>query len=455
MKTFVRLVRRYVLAATGGFLLLLALCVGSVMFLGGLAQRRGNIASERFREAADALVRTDAGLDFAEGTDSDELLRGYEWAMALDDNGEVIWRYNLPASFDHRYTVSEVAGFSRWFLDDYPVFCWVEDYGLFVAALPLGSLWRANLFLDIAVAEAGAQLFKGLFVGLPLLAVALYLWFVWRGAKSLRSLSDGLETLAEGGTVCLPVKGFTAETAQKLNQTSEQLQKRSEIIARRDAARTEWIAGVSHDIRTPLALILGWGEQLARDESLPDAARQKAAGVCAQSEKIRSLIEDLNLTSKLEYGAQPLRRRDETAGPLLRRLAADFCENPLAERCTVDVSLTDEAERAVLSVDSALLARAVENLLGNSARHNPPPVHIQVTAALCGEKFRLTVIDDGAGYPPAVLRALSGQPAEGAPPHILGLHVVEQVLRAHGGTAAFTNRAPHGAKAVLELPIKA
>ena len=111
---------------------------------------------------------------------------------------------------------------------------------------------------------------------------------------------------------------------QKLNETSEQLRRRNEIIARRDTARTEWIAGVSHDIRTPLALILGWAEQLQRDATLPAAARQKAGGICTQCEKIRSLIEDLNLTSKLQYGAQPLRRRSTQAGPFLRRVVAAF-----------------------------------------------------------------------------------------------------------------------------------
>ena len=79
--------------------------------------------------------------------------------------------------------------------------------------------------------------------------------------------------------------GFAGELADTVNRTSEQLRRRNEIIARRDTARTEWIAGVSHDIRTPLALILGWAEQLQRDATLPAAARQKAGGICTQWRK--------------------------------------------------------------------------------------------------------------------------------------------------------------------------
>ena len=124
------------------------------------------------------------------------------------------------------------------------------------------------------------------------------LFFSWRGSKSLQTVTAGLDTLAQGGTVSLPAAGFAGELAQKLNETSEQLRRRNEIIARRDTARTEWIAGVSHDIRTPLALILGWAEQLQREATLPAAARQKAGGICTRREKIRSLIEDLNLTKR-------------------------------------------------------------------------------------------------------------------------------------------------------------
>ena len=65
----------------------------------------------------------------------------------------------------------------------------------------------------------------------------------------------------------------------------------------------------------------------------------------------------------------------------------------------------------------------------------------------------LTFTDDGVGYPPAVLHALQTDEAGENTPHILGLHVVEQIIRAHGGTAAFARNAPRGAKAVLVLPV--
>ena len=269
----------------------------------------------------------------------------------------------------------------------------------------------------------------------------------------LDAFMPGLDALAEGQTVQLPTEGFAGELDEKLNRTSAQLQARNELLARRDDTRTQWIAGVSHDVRTPLALILGWAEQLERDAVLSETVRQKAGGIRTQSEKLRTLIEDLNLTSKLQYGAPPLRCRPTQAGPLLRRLAAEFCDSPLAARCTVALEITPEADKAILDADAALLARAVENLLHNAACHNPGPVQVQLSAVRTGKTLRITIADDGAGYPPAVLHALQTGEAGENTPHILGLHVVEQIIRAHGGTAAFARNAPRGAKAVLVLPV--
>ena len=56
------------------------------------------------------------------------------------------WSYALPDALNHAYTTGEVAGFARWYLDDYPVFCWAEDYGLFVIGLARGSLWKCSIY---------------------------------------------------------------------------------------------------------------------------------------------------------------------------------------------------------------------------------------------------------------------------------------------------------------------
>lgn len=108
----------------------------------------------------------------------------------------------------------------------------------------------------------------------------------------------------------------------------------------------------------------------------------------------------------------------------------------------------------MLCADRALLERLLDNLLNNSIRHNPGRVSITVRTEAAGDCFCLTVADDGCGYPPAVLAAMNApEPCENAP-HILGLHVVEQIAIAHGGKAEFAQNIPQGAKAVISLPME-
>ena len=412
MKTFVRLIRRYVLAAVGIVLLLL---FSGVAVLGWLGWQEGCRLPQReysSSEIADSMVETAEGLAFGAERTPQEWMNGYEWAMVLDDVGNIRWNYGLPQELNHAYTPGDIAQFARWYLADYPVFCWTEPYGLFVIGLPKGSLWKYSIYSSPDFALSMVRVLPAAVLGMLLLGLALCFWLSWRGAKRLETVANGLDALAQGQTVRLPTDGFAGELAEKLNQTGAQLQAKNEMLSRRDNART-------------------------------------------QCEKLRTLIDDLNLTSKLEYGAQPLRRKDLRAGPLFRQLVAQFCESPLAERCEITLEQEEPAEQTVLSVDEALLARLLENLLNNSVRHNLKPVNITVHTRQVGERFCLTVADDGIGYPAAVLVALNAaEPAENAP-HILGLYVVQQIAAAHGGTAVFGQNTPCGAKTTVWLPGRA
>lgn len=455
MKTFARLIRRYVLAAVAISLLLMALALAAFLWV---SLHFGLRWQEQFHysasQIADNLQSDGQGDFYFKELSTEQWMGGYEWAMVLDDAGQVIWQYQLPQELDRTYTAPEVAAFSRWYLEDYPVFCQIRDYGLLVVGMPKGSTWKYNFWTYPELVEAIFYWGGTAIMGTLVLILIICMIFSWRGSRSLQVVARGLDALAEGRTVQLPTKGFAGEVAEKLNQTSAQLQYRNEIIRRRDTARTNWIAGVSHDIRTPLSLILGWAEQLQQDAAMPESARQKATKIRTQSEKIRSLIEDLNLTSKLQYGAQPLRREAVHAGPLLRKLVADFCNEPIAEQCTVELEVDQAAENALVKVDSALLARALENVLGNSVRHNTVPVHCLVKAEVQEKSLCITCTDDGVGYPAAVLESLqTGKTGENTP-HILGLHVVEQILQAHGGKAYFAQNVPQGSKVVLCLPVQ-
>ena len=448
MKTVSRMIRRYVLAAFAVMMLVFtvngAILIGIVVHFGLKGQQEGFFPVSSF---AESFTKTDGGYT---PDPAMEWRKHFAWAMLLSDGGEILWSGQLPEELNHPYTVPETAAFSRWYLKDYPVMVYRNDFGLLVAGRPKGSMVRFDFYMDsdilhalLSVIGPGLALDLGLVLGICLL-------LGWRGAKPLRELAAGIGLLAEGEAVHLRQTGATAELAEKLNQTSRHLQEQNRLIQQRDTTRANWIAGVSHDIRTPLALILGYGEQLARQAPAQSEQQKKAAAICAQSQKIKALIEDLNLTFKLQYHAQPLRRTPLCLGPWLRGRAADFCDC-VGDHYRVDLEIREPAGQTMLEADEGLLTRAMDNLLNNSVRHNPAGCDIGISAEISEGQLTLTVWDSGSGYPEAVLRNLSDEGTDPNAPHILGLHLVEQITAAHGGQTDFRNDG--GAVATLRLPL--
>lgn len=113
--------------------------------------------------------------------------------------------------------------------------------------------------------------------------------------------------MSEKQPVDLSTRGLLGDLAAGINKTSARLVQQEAALNQRDNARATWIAGVSHDIRTPLSLVMGYASQLEDDPELPLAKREQASIIRRQSERIKTLVSNLNLASKLEYDMQPLR----------------------------------------------------------------------------------------------------------------------------------------------------
>lgn len=205
MKTFARLIRRYVLATAGIILVVVALLLGMTIYAGV----RYNDASDSVQKVgalAEALHPTADGLQWDAAYTPAEWMQGYAWAMVLDEDGNVIWQQDLPEVLNHRYTASDIAVFSRWYLADYPVQCWAADYGLFVVAEPVGTCWKYNIDMKQKMIIMLAKSIQPTMVELLLVVLGCCLFFSWRGSKSLQTVTAGLDTLAQGGTVSLPCR---------------------------------------------------------------------------------------------------------------------------------------------------------------------------------------------------------------------------------------------------------
>lgn len=443
MKSLWKISRRYVLSAILITVLVLYANIAAFIMIsmGHLNTVEENeIGRNIMEEVGENLIKEDGEYQMKlEGT---KLLEesSFIWAMFIDESGDVMWSWQLPQDFDLHYGIGDVSAFSRWYLKDYPVRTWKTENGLLVYGMEKNSVVRMDLIYDREVLLAIPDTLKELAIVNVTLLLLLAVFFAYRFYRSIRPIAEGIGQLAEKKPVNVQQKGLTADLASKLNQASEILMSQDAALERRDMARTEWIAGVSHDIRTPLALITGYADELTKEPGIGEEGKKRAQQIQNLSLVIGQLIADLNLTSKLEYQAQPLHKKEFSPARLLRECVAEYYNQGLSEEYDIEVEIMPETEQVRLKGDTGLLLRAFRNLIGNSIRHNPEGCVVSVRLTKTDTGIEYVFSDSGSGIPQKVLDAFSKENNEAQSVHIMGLRIVMQIVKAHGGKMEFVQR---------------
>jgi two-component system phosphate regulon sensor histidine kinase PhoR len=222
--------------------------------------------------------------------------------------------------------------------------------------------------------------------------------------------------------------------------------------------RRDFVANVSHELKTPLAAIRGYAETLV-DGAVedPETARRFSARILEQCRRLGELLDDLLTLSRLE-STEPFRA---TAPVELAELAAEavdlVAERAAARRVTVTLSAP---EPLTVDGDAEGLMRLLSNLLDNAVKYNREGGTVEVRLARDGGEARLEVRDEGIGIPPAHLpriferfyRVDRGRTREEGGTG-LGLAIVKHVAQAHGGRVEVTSEPGRGSTFRVHLPL--
>src|SRR4051812_35449054 len=202
--------------------------------------------------------------------------------------------------------------------------------------------------------------------------------------------------------------------------------------------RSALLSSISHDLRTPLAVMSGASSSLAENgERLGvEERRALAASIFEQARGMAEVMGNVLQMTRLETGAIALKRDwaslDEIAGSALDRLAA-----PLARQ---RVMLELPADLPLVRVDALLIEQALGNLLENAARHTPAGTLVRVRAARRDSELEISVEDFGPGLEPkdfarvfAKFQRAAPGPAGSAGGIGLGLSICRAIVHLHGG----------------------
>jgi two-component system phosphate regulon sensor histidine kinase PhoR len=230
-------------------------------------------------------------------------------------------------------------------------------------------------------------------------------------------------------------------------------------LRRLESMRRDFVANVSHEIKTPLTAIKGFVETLHQGSVEDPQEAARFLGIISKHvDRLNTIIEDLLMLSRIENEGEAgeIKREKVRLGEVIQN-AVQICRPPADEK-RIPIALSGDLD-AEAAIDPVLLEQAVVNLLDNAIKYSGPEKSVQVSAAVSSDEIRIQVRDQGIGIEKKHLprlferfyrvdkarsRALGGTG--------LGLAIVKHIAQAHGGHVSVESRPAEGSLFTIHLP---
>jgi two-component system sensor histidine kinase KdpD len=221
--------------------------------------------------------------------------------------------------------------------------------------------------------------------------------------------------------------------------------------------RNSLLAALSHDLRTPLAALLGLAESLAHARpALAPAQIASASAIGVQTRRLIALVNNLLDMARIESGEVRLKRDwhplEEVVGSAIRGIEEALADHPLSTRLPTDLPLVE--------MDAALVERVLANLLENASKFSPSGTAITIEAHAIEGMLEVSVADEGPGIPAGQEESIfekftRGEKESSTPGVGLGLAICRAIVEAHGGSIALDRTQGRGSRFVFKLPLGA
>lgn len=235
------------------------------------------------------------------------------------------------------------------------------------------------------------------------------------------------------------------------------LRERNEALETADRLKSEFIANVSYELRTPLNSIIGFTEILNNDYfgTLNDRQRGYIEGTLDASQQLLRLINDILDLAVIEAGAMELEVGEFEVRDALETVLAIAGEQAQKKRITVDLDCPETIGK--IKADERRIKQALFNLLSNAIKFTPSEGHITLGCEASDADIRLFVSDSGVGMSPAERRSAFDTFWKGTGRHKehgagLGLSLVRRFIELHGGEVRIGSHAGNGTTVICRLP---
>lgn len=347
------------------------------------------------------------------------------WAIRIDNKGNVVENFNKPKEVRNKFDISDIVRFTRYYLNDYPVFTYVVKDGILVLAYPKNSLDKFPFnYYNYDLAKIDFIIFIISMLLFILLVYMFYLYEVKSIFKKLNPLQEAINNIFDDDYKKLQEDGELKEISETINEANSNYIKLKK-------SQSSWLRGISHDIRTPLTKLSWELEDIKTRENLVEIEKMEN-----QIIKISKIIEDLNLTNSLENISD---KHFEYMDPIsvIRKLIV----NSLNENSSKEIIFENRRNKEIkIKMDDHLFYRMLENILNNSIKYGKGKTYI--TYDLMNKKMRISFKDEEGLIEERVIKRLDEENLSDVQTHGMGLFVSKQICKLHNGTMEVKNLFP-------------
>jgi signal transduction histidine kinase len=272
--------------------------------------------------------------------------------------------------------------------------------------------------------------------------------------KPVKKIISGVDDLSSGNyDVYYKENGIYAKVFGKLNNLSDRLKNNEMERKKVEQMREDWIANISHDIKTPLSSIKGYAEVLEEDYDFSsDEIKEYASIINKKADYIKELVDDLNLTMKLKNNKSSINKEEANIVNIVKDCVIDIFNDPkYSER---DIEFKESNPSIMVNIDKTLIRRVINNLIYNALVHNSEKTSISVSV-FKKEKVHILISDNGEGISEAELKYIferyyrgtnTGEAHKGSG---LGMAIAKEIVSAHYGEINISSEVGKGT--VIEI----
>lgn len=314
-----------------------------------------------------------------------------------------------------------------------------------------------------------------IFVVSLLLLLAVTIVFGYRFGAPLVTIMNWIGDLGKGvyedghykHSVIMTKKGklkkkyrIYKELITTLTQLTETLEQNKQARIQASKVRDEWISGLSHDLKTPLASIGGYAEMLQSDQYSwsESEVRTFSATIAEKAQYMKQLLEDLTLTYQLRSDAFPIAKENVEINEQIRRTVIHYVNGPAGQQYQFVFQPYEGS--VIAAVDPKWFQRIMENLLENALKYNPPETTVTVSIRKLDQHLLMIMIeDDGVGMDNETLNRLFERYYRGTNTSSsnngtgLGMAITKKLIELHGGSIKVKSELGKGTYIRILLPL--